>query len=76
VLIPANTPSEVLDESEQAIRCEPDFDVRSRRAFEQAGFCTITKPRADIESAKWVMRTGEQLIAACDTRRDAAVRTD
>jgi gamma-glutamyltranspeptidase len=77
MLFPATTLSGEQVGSEQTIRCEPDFDARARHAFDQAGFRTTVMPRADIGSAKWVMRdTGKQLIAVCDTRRDAAVRTD
>ena len=77
MLFPATTPSSEKVGSEQTIRCEPDFDARARHAFDQAGFRTTVMPRADIGSAKWVMRdTGGQLIAVCDTRRDAAVGSD
>jgi gamma-glutamyltranspeptidase len=77
MLFPATTPSDVQTGSEQTIRCEPGFDAGTRHAFEVAGFHTTIMPSADIGSAKWVLRdTGGQLIAACDTRRDAAVRTD
>jgi gamma-glutamyltranspeptidase/glutathione hydrolase len=75
MLFPATAPSDLLDRPEPEIRCEPDLDAETRRLFAQAGFRTAAMPRADIGSAKWVMR-GEDggLVAACDTRRDGAVR--
>jgi gamma-glutamyltranspeptidase/glutathione hydrolase len=74
MLFPATAPSDLLDRREPEIRCEPDLDAETRRLFEAAGFRTATMPRADIGSAKWVMRgEGGNLIAACDTRRDGAV---
>jgi hypothetical protein len=74
MLYPATAPSELLRGSEPEIRCEPDLDAETRRLFEASGFRTTVMPRADIGSAKWVMRgEGGGLIAACDTRRDGAV---
>ena len=74
MLFPATAPVDLQRGTEPEIRCEPDLDAESRRLFEQAGFRTTVMPRADIGSAKWVMRDGQGgLIAACDTRRDGAV---
>ena len=74
MLSPVTAPSDLKTGSEPTIRCEPDLSAETRQAFEEAGFRTEIMSRADIGSAKWVMRDREgQLIAACDTRRDAAV---
>ena len=74
MLFPATAPVDLIGNPEPEIRCEPDLDAESRRLFEQAGFRTTVMPRADIGSAKWVMRDGQgELVAACDTRRDGAV---
>jgi gamma-glutamyltranspeptidase len=74
MLFPGTAPVDLQGGVEPEIRCEPDLDSESRRLFEQAGFRTTVMPRADIGSAKWVMREGQgQLTAACDTRRDGAV---
>lgn len=74
MVFPATAPVDLQGGAEPEIRCEPDLDAESRRLFEQAGFRTTVMPRADIGSAKWVMRDGQgELIAACDTRRDGAV---
>jgi gamma-glutamyltranspeptidase / glutathione hydrolase len=74
MLFPGTAPVDLQGGAEPEIRCEPDLDSESRRLFELAGFRTTVMPRADIGSAKWVMRAGQgELIAACDTRRDGAV---
>jgi gamma-glutamyltranspeptidase/glutathione hydrolase len=74
MLFPATAPADVQGGVESTIRCEPELDMESRYAFEQAGFRTTMMLQADIGSAKWVMRDRSgQLIAACDVRRDAAV---
>lgn len=74
MLVPDVRPDGAQSAAKPVVQIEPDLPAETRSALEAAGCDIREMRRADIGSAKWVMRERDgSLAAVCDTRRDAAV---
>lgn len=74
MLVPEVRPEGSQTSAKPVVQIEPDLSVETRKALEIADCDVHEIKRADIGSAKWVLREQNgALTGVCDTRRDAAV---